>query len=229
MLDFNDTKDSYRTQIDKSISFIGADHEFFIVEKGKMILDLISKRFSPQKKAEILDVGCGHGFVHPVLNDAGHAITGVEIAEKVLDFAREANPAVDYHAYDGSSLPFPDDSFDVAIAMCVVHHVPVSQWPAFAKELNRVVRPGGIIAIFEHNPLNPVTRYLFRYGFDGMDKGATLVGRRRLETLLRDGGSQTVQSSYIFFTPFGGRFFRWLDRALAWLPFGAQYLTLAKR
>lgn len=229
MLDFNDTKNSYRAQIEKSISFTGAEHQFFIVEKGKILLGMIAKRFAPDKRVKILDVGCGHGYVHPVLVAAGHSVNGVEIAEQVLDVAKAENPAVDYRAYDGNSLPFPDASFDVVLAMCVVHHVPVPQWPAFAKELNRVVRPGGMIAIFEHNPLNPVVRYLFLYGFSGMDKGATMIGRRHLETLLRDGGSQTAQSSYIFFTPFGSKFFRWLDRVLAWLPLGAQYLTLAKR
>lgn len=229
MLDFNETKDSYRTQIDQSISFTGVDHEFFIVEKGKMILDLLSKHLSLEKNARILDVGCGHGYVHPQLVAAGHHVTGVEIASEVLEIARKENPAVDYRAYDGSVIPFPDCSFDMAIAMCVVHHVPVPVWSAFIEEMHRVVKPGGLIAIFEHNPLNPVTHYLFKYGFNGMDEGATMVGRRKLEGMLRSAGCPTVQSDYIFFTPFGNRFFRWMDRALAWLPFGAQYLTLARR
>jgi SAM-dependent methyltransferase len=126
-------------------------------------------------------------------------------------------------------LPFADASFDVVTAMCVVHHVPVSQWKRFAEELHRVLKPGGVVVIFEHNPLNPVVRYLFKFGFDGMDKGATMIGRRHLESLLRAAGCSAPRSDYIFFTPFASRFFRWLDRALAWLPLGAQYMTLAHR
>lgn len=229
MLDFNQASASYRDEIDKSIAFTGTDHEFFIVEKGKLILDLIAQNFSLNAKAKVLDVGCGHGFVHPGLVAAGHEVTGVEIADKVLAIARRDNPAVHYCAYDGNTLPFSDGSFDVVIAMCVVHHVPVPKWAAFVRELYRVVRAGGLIVIFEHNPLNPVTTYLFKYGFNGMDKGATMVRRQRLETLLRTAGCPSVRSSYIFFTPFGGRFFRAMDRKLGWLPFGAQYFTIARR
>ena len=229
MLDFNDAKDSYRAAIDDSVAFVGADHEFFITQKGRHLLALVARRFRAGAPVKILDVGCGHGFVHPLLMAAGHDVTGVEIAEQVLSIARTANPDVQYLPYDGTTLPFADASFDVVTAMCVIHHVPVPQWQAFSRELRRMLRPGGVIVIFEHNPLNPVVRYLFKYGFDGMDKGATMIGRRRLEKLLRGAGCTNPQSQYIFFTPFGSRFFRWLDRCLAWLPLGAQYMTMAER
>ena len=55
-------------------------------------------------------------------------------------------------------MPVPDASVDVVFAICVVHHVPPAHWGAFAAEMARVLRPGGVAAIFEHNPLNPVTR-----------------------------------------------------------------------
>jgi SAM-dependent methyltransferase len=229
MLDFNETKDSYRGAIDDSVGFTGADHAFFINEKGRMILEQAQARFGAGKKLQILDVGCGHGFVHPVLLDAGHDITGVEIAEEVLTLAGKANPRAHYLPYDGQALPVADASFDVVVTMCVVHHVPVPQWGDFLKELRRVVRPDGVVLIFEHNPLNPVVNYLFHHGFGGMDKGATMVGRGRLEKMLNKAGCSSVRSRYIFFTPFGNPFFRWLDRVLAWLPLGAQYMTQARR
>jgi SAM-dependent methyltransferase len=229
MLDFNETKDSYRGAIDDSVGFTGADHAFFINEKGRMILEFAQVRFGAGRKLKILDVGCGHGFVHSALLEAGHDVTGVEIAEEVLTLAGKANPGAHYLPYDGQVLPPADASFDVVVAMCVVHHVPVPQWESFLKELRRVVRPDGVILIFEHNPLNPVVSYLFHHGFGGMDKGATMVGRGRLEKLLNNVGCSSVRSSYIFFTPFGNPFFRWLDRVLARLPLGAQYMTQARR
>ena len=101
MVNFYEVKSSYREDIDRSIAFTGADHEFFIVEKGKLILDLIARHFPAGTKAKLLDVGCGHGFVHSCLLAAGHEITGVEVADEVLALARAENPAVDYRAYDG--------------------------------------------------------------------------------------------------------------------------------
>jgi|SRR5215469_8317128 len=229
MVDFNQVKTSYREDIERSIAFTGADHQFFIAEKGKLILDLIAQHFPAEVRAKLLDVGCGHGFVHSCLVEGGIEVTGVEIADEVLALARAENPAVDYRPYDGNVLPFSDGSFDIVTAMCVLHHVPVPNWSGFVEELRRVLRPGGLIVIFEHNPLNPVTTYLFKYGFNGLDKGATMVRRRRLEGLLGAAGCSAVRSSYIFFTPFGGHFFRSMDRMLEWLPLGAQYFTVAQR
>lgn len=229
MLDFNRAKDSYRSAIDQSVAFTGTDHAFFIAEKGRMILDLARRRFAAGRKLQILDVGCGHGFVHPLLLGAGHEVTGVEIAEEVLTLAAKANPGARYLPYDGQVLPVADASFDIVTVMCVVHHVPVPQWEDFLRELRRVVRPDGVIVLFEHNPFNPVVNYLFHYGFGGMDKGATMVARRKLERLLGKAGCSGMESGYIFFTPFGSRFFRWLDRVLAWLPLGAQYMMLARK
>ena len=61
--------------------------------------------------------------------------------------------------YDGEKLPFPDETFDVVLAICVLHHVPVSQRYTFVSEMVRVARSGGVVAIFEHNPFNPLTRH----------------------------------------------------------------------
>jgi SAM-dependent methyltransferase len=223
MVDFDNTRDCYREEIDNAIAFSGAGHEFFIAAKGEMINALIEKEL-PAGGASLLDVGCGHGFVHGTVMAAGHRVTGVEIAAEVLEMARSANPGARYLAYDGETLPFTDGMFDIAIAMCVLHHVPVGQWDAFVAELKRVVRPGGLIAIFEHNPLNPVTRRIVANC--PLDEGVTLVWPGRLTRSLREAGCNAMRTNYIFFTPFGQRLFRLLDRSLHWLPFGAQYCTI---
>ena len=63
------------------------------------------------------------------------------------------NPHVTYDVYDGMRLPYPDESFDVLFTICVMHHVAVDQRAAFVGEARRVLRPGGIFVIFEHNKL----------------------------------------------------------------------------
>ncbi len=75
-----------------------------------------------------------------------------------IQTARERNASVDYSVYDGQRLPYDDASFDFAYTICVMHHVPPAQWPAFAAEMRRVVKPGGMAAVFEHIPYNPLTR-----------------------------------------------------------------------
>ena len=73
-----------------------------------------------------------------------------------------ANPTVRYQAYDGKTLPYDDASVDLAFAIRVMHHVAVGDRPQFASELRRVVRPGGLAVIFEHNPYNPLTQHVVR-------------------------------------------------------------------
>jgi hypothetical protein len=44
-----------------------------------------------------------------------------------------------------------------AFSACVFHHIPHGEHWGWLRELYRVVRPGGLLSVFEHNPLNPLT------------------------------------------------------------------------
>ena len=58
------------------------------------------------------------------------------------------------------SLPYPDRTFDLVTAVCVFHHVEPPMRPALLREIRRVLIPGGLFCIIEHNPLNPVTQWI---------------------------------------------------------------------
>src|SRR5205823_5259609 len=59
-------------------------------------------------------------------------------------------------------LPFGDASIDWVTAVCIYHHVPQPDRAALTTEARRVLRPGGIFAIIEHNPLNPAVQLIVR-------------------------------------------------------------------
>jgi hypothetical protein len=79
------------------------------------------------------------------------------------------------------------------------------------------------VAIFEHNPYNPLTAYVVRTC--PLDVNAVLLSRRHLSKLMRLSGLQQIEARFILFAPFESRLFRQLERSMAWLPFGAQYLV----
>jgi SAM-dependent methyltransferase len=56
----------------------------------------------------------------------------------------------------GSALPFGDDSFDLVTSVAVLHHIadPADVRQSLA-EMVRVVRPGGRVLVWDHNPRNP--------------------------------------------------------------------------
>src|SRR4051812_4215438 len=160
--DFELYKDSYREAVNSAIRFAGQNIDYFTRVKADRLVDLVRRRIGDPSRATVLDVGCGIGATDAHLVDRVGRVVGVDLFEGVVERAREANPGAEYHVYDGRRLPLDDASVDLAFAICVVHHVPPASWPVFVAEMARVVRPGGLVAIIEHNPLNPLTRRVVR-------------------------------------------------------------------
>ncbi|HEY3541209.1 MAG TPA: class I SAM-dependent methyltransferase [Gaiellaceae bacterium] len=224
---FDEYKDSYREEVERSISFAGADLDVFTQAKATALLRLVRRRLGDPGTVRALDVGCGAGETDRHLVSELREIHGVDVSPEILETARAENPSVTYSAYDGERLPYEDGEFDLAFAICVVHHVPPPQWPSFARELARVVRPGGLVTVIEHNPLNPLTRLaVARCAFDD---DAVLLGAPRAARLLAEAGVDDVHSEYIVFHPFRRPALRELEHHLRRLPLGAQYVTAGRR
>lgn len=225
-MDFNDYKNTYVDTIQDSLRFSGKEHDFFTQVKACFLKSLIKQHLPHLNEPSLLDIGCGHGLIHTHLANSNLDIMGVEIADEVLDLARKVNPGVKYLSHDGKTLPFEAAQFDIAITICVMHHVPPTEWQSFLNEMKRVLKPGGIAVIFEHNPYNPVTRHIVKNNI--LDKDAVLLSSPRIKKLMRSTGFDQVETKNILFTPFAHPFFRWLDRTLGFIPFGAQYYAIGR-
>ena len=89
------------------------------------------------------------------------------------------------------------------------------------------MRPGGLVVVYEHNPLNPLTRVaVSRCEFD---EGVELLSRGETKSLLRRAGLEPIESRYIAFFPWRGRGLRALEHGLARLPLGGQYVVGAMK
>jgi len=99
-----------------------------------------------------LDVGCGPGALTAQLVDrlGADAVAAVDPSASFVEAVRLRLPGVDVHCAEAERLPFPDDSFDLALAQLVVHFMadPVSG----LSEMARVTRPGGLVAacVWDH-------------------------------------------------------------------------------
>ena len=108
-----------------------------------------------------------------------------------------------------------------------MHHVPPAGWSGFAAEMYRVVKKGGLAVVFEHNPLNPLTRIaVSRCEFD---KDAVLLHRRKLKKIFIDTKLSIAGKAYIVFFPFKSKVFRNAENILGWLPLGAQFYISGKK
>ena len=109
----------------------------------------------------------------------------------------------------------------------MTHHVPPPDRARFSSELARVVRPGGIVVVFEHNPFNPLTRLaVARCDFD---EDAVLLSPRRTVELLEGAGLRSVEQRYVILFPSDRRRLRALERAARRLPLAAQFYVAARR
>ncbi|MBF2017863.1 MAG: methyltransferase domain-containing protein [Rivularia sp. T60_A2020_040] len=121
----------------------------------------------------VLDVGCGIGGSSRILAaDYGFDVTGITISPQQVRRATELTPpgvSAKFLVDDAMALSFPDASFDVVWSIEAGPHMPDKA--VFAKELMRVLKPGGILVLADWNqrddrqkPLNfwekPVMRQL---------------------------------------------------------------------
>ncbi|MBA2442948.1 MAG: methyltransferase domain-containing protein [Rubrobacter sp.] len=98
----------------------------------------------------VADIGTGTGFVAAGLSPRVGRVVAVDNSAAMLGVARQNLAAleatnVDLVEGDMSHLPLPDDSVDAAFANMVLHHAP--EPPAMLREMARVVKPGGTVAI----------------------------------------------------------------------------------
>lgn len=82
--------------------------------------NLIFTRIYPFLKntGNVIDIGCGDGFVSHFLQKKGKKVTSVDIADKSVI------PNLKVIVYDGKTLPFPSRKFDTALLLTVLHHTP---------------------------------------------------------------------------------------------------------
>ncbi len=114
--------------------------------------------------SEVLDVASGTGDVAIALDRKGIAVIGVDISERMLDIARKKAPHITFLTGDASCLDFPDNSFDaVTIAFGIRNF---DKRPDCIRELLRVLKPGGLLAIAEFSiPGNRLWKALYSFYF----------------------------------------------------------------
>jgi ubiquinone/menaquinone biosynthesis C-methylase UbiE len=226
-VDFDVFASQYEDAVDQSVSFTGRDSAFFALRKVEVLESIVQSMVGRLEGLSVLDVGCGTGTTDRYLRARVGSLCGVDVSEEMLTKARSNVRDVDYRWYDGEKLPFPDESFDAVVAICVLHHVPMSNRFKFVNEMVRVTRTNGVVAVFEHNPFNPLTRHAVNSC--ELDKDAVLLTSRESLALLAEAAEAEPRLRHYLFSPFGGSLGRGLDRRLHRLPFGGQYAAWVQR
>lgn len=100
-----------------------------------------------EAKGKVLDAGCGNGRHAIYAARQGYVVTAMDFACEAVSLAKKQAVAKKTYVecVQGSVLdmPFSHDSFDVVIDSGCLHHLRTSQWPAYRREITRVLKPGG--------------------------------------------------------------------------------------
>src|SRR4051794_39609720 len=158
--EFDKFAEEYRSLHQKNVAASGEAPEYFAEYKVKDLKRLVDRDGSVAQCVRILDFGTGVGTSVPFFckHFPSADLTCVDVSLRSLEIGtvRFGNCAT-FIAFDGSRLPFSDSTFDYAFAACVFHHIPPGEHRQLFAEMRRVLRPGGQVMIYEHNPLNPFT------------------------------------------------------------------------
>jgi demethylmenaquinone methyltransferase/2-methoxy-6-polyprenyl-1,4-benzoquinol methylase len=113
----------------------------------------------------VLDAACGTGDLAIADLKAGAGkITGLDFSEKMLERARAKNAAIEWLQGDMLALPFADETFDAATVGFGVRNV--EDLALGLRELRRVLRPGGRLAILEITQPRGALRPFYSLWFD---------------------------------------------------------------
>jgi SAM-dependent methyltransferase len=113
--------------------------------------DLLDEMLGDVRERDVLDVGCGTGWIVRRLAAAGARAVGVDPLDDALERARAEDPdgGGRYLAAGAQALPFDDASFDAVVFFNSLHHVPEGDLDVALAEAARVLRPSGMLYIQE--------------------------------------------------------------------------------
>lgn len=225
--EFDAYVDEYDAQHAASVKLSGEDPEYFAQYKAKYAAQVMQAAgLAPHR---IMDFGAGRGncIAHLQAEFPDAALTALDVSSRSLSHcaARAIRP-LETVCYDGQTLPFDAGTFDLAFTACVFHHIPEGDHIRLLAEIRRTLTPQGRFMLFEHNPWNPLTRHAV--ATCPFDVNAVLITGPEMRRRLLAAGFADVSLRWTLFFPAFAAPLRPLERALGWLPLGAQYCLVAR-
>ncbi len=108
----------------------------------------------------LLDVGTGFGFFLAEMKKRGWDVTGVEISQKAMDYARDVS-GLDIRPGPLEKATFPNDYFNVVTGFYVIEHLPDPM--NFFRECRRILKPGGLL-LLRYPHTTPIKNLLQSFG-----------------------------------------------------------------
>lgn len=171
----------------------GVFRRFFFERFYRRVIGILTregeKRFAPG--ARFLDIACGTGEVVVRLARTYPAMqfTGVDFSKEMVDRAQAKTAAlnnVTFAEADALALPFPDQSFDLALCSESFHHF--ADPDKAVAEVARILKPGGLFFLVDPGYDTLPQKILCKCVFKLFETVKKFYPRRELEKILSNGG-----------------------------------------
>ncbi len=165
----------------------------------------------------VLDVGCGTGLLGVGLREAGLNVIGLDESFGMLKTCQQVH-GISSLCGDSAQLPIAANSVDAAVCIAALHHVmDARQVRLTLAEMFRVVKPGGWMLLWDHNPLNPYWPFLMKRMPQDQEP-TRLVPLKELLNDLRLDGVASVEARRSGFVPdFAPPKLLWLFQTIEWV------------
>jgi ubiquinone/menaquinone biosynthesis C-methylase UbiE len=226
--EFDHVADTYYEQHREAVQITGEEPEYFAEYKIRVLAELAAAGGIGPRRVLDFGSGIGNSIPHFRKHLPSAQLTCADVSRRSLDLAeRRFAGMAESLLIEGERIPAEDAGFDLAFSACVFHHIDHDEHVHWLRELCRVTHPGGLLAIFEHNPLNPLTvRAVNNCPFD---ENAELIRSGQLAQRFEAAGWKRPRVRYHLFLPRAFAALRPLERALTSVPFGAQYSVVARK
>jgi len=208
--------------------FAPSDSLFFHARKRKVLQDYFRRRRTDTHALAYLDVGCGKGELLSLARGDFGRVAGCELSTGMLRASNLCAKGIDTRQQDDPlHIPFAESEFDLVTAVCVFHHVRPAARPTLLREMRRVLKPEGTLAVIEHNPYNPVT--LLIVSRTQVDVDAILLRPDETIRLYGEAGLRAEEVRYFLYVPESlFRQFGRIEALFSKLPLGGQYVVFGR-
>lgn len=227
LAEFDAMADEYYKHHKENLSITGETPEYFSEYKVADLVKYIKEKNILSK--DIFDFGCGIGnsieYFKKYFSESN--LCCGDVSMRSIEIAKKRFPGHLNYVEIGDSIPLPSESFDIVFTACVFHHIPHEEHEKWLAELYRITRPGGILVVYEHNPLNPLT--VRAVNNCAIDINARLIRGSVMKKRVLNSKWTGAGIQYKIFFPAALKFFRPLEKYLSNIFLGAQWRLIANK
>lgn len=222
MASFDAVAANYAELVTQNVRITGESSDYFAAYKA----GYIARRIVPRKGAKILDYGCGVGLLSRHLERVlvGAQIDGFDVSK---DSIERVSPDLLNQGTFTTDFEGLGQSYDVVVISNVLHHVGLADRRGLILKCASRLGIHGKLVVFEHNPINPLTRWAVSQC--SFDEDALLLSNSETRGYFGQDPLRLMWRDYVVFFPRWLKWLRPIEPLLRWLPLGAQYAVVGER